>query len=119
MGENEIGETSERYTSQVHRIVDEAEQCARTLRGAEGDALGLADRPNNRGVLHTCTAWVEQDRRRLEQLGLPADCLAPRVDWAEERAQYHAVTRLMEAKFTQLMKLKQVLYSRQTVTKKR
>jgi len=116
--ENEIAESSERYTAQVHRIVDEAEQCARTLRAAETDA-GLGDRSSDRGVLRTCSAWCEQERRRLELLGLPTDCLAPRVDWAEERAQYHAITRQMEAKFTQLMKLKRVLQARQQVLKKR
>merc|ERR1719199_658480 len=116
--ENEIGETSEKYTAQVHRIVDEAEQCSRTLRGADADP-SFGDRLNDRGVLRTCTAWSEQERRRLEQLGLPPDSLAPRVDWAEERAQHHAVTRTMEAKFAQLMKLKRVLQARQHAVKKR
>merc|ERR1712070_564256 len=116
--ENEIGETSEKYTAQVHRIVDEAEQCARTVRSAETDAI-MVDRANDKGVSRTCAAWCEQERRRLEQLGLPPDCLAPRMDWAEERAQYHAVTRQMEAKFTQLMKLKRVLQARQHAIKQK
>jgi hypothetical protein len=115
--ENEIGDASEQYSMQVHRFVDEIEQCAQTMRRAEGEAV-IGDRPQERGVMRTCLVWVEQERQRLEKLGLPPDSLAPRVDWAEERTQYHAVTRTMEMKFAQLMKLKRVLQMRQNMKRR-
>jgi hypothetical protein len=115
--EHEIGDTSEQFSKQVHRIVDEVEQCAQVVRRAGTESV-LGDQMHNQVVLQTCLAWVDQERRRLDKLGLPFDSLAPRVDWAEERTQYHAATRAMEMKFAQLMKLKRVMQNRQTVKKR-
>lgn len=117
--ENEISDASQEYTHQVQRLVDEAEQSAQLVHGSEHKMLSAGERPNDRQVLNTCLAWVDMERRRLEHQGLPPDSLAPRVDWAEERAQYHAVTRAMEAKFAQLAKLKRLLQARQHSMRKR
>mmetsp|Transcript_92154 Transcript_92154/g.160081 ORF Transcript_92154/g.160081 Transcript_92154/m.160081 type:complete len:548 (-) Transcript_92154:125-1768(-) len=117
--ENEISEASQQYTLQVQRLVDEAEQSAQALRTSDQHPPLAGDRPNDRQVLHTCLAWVDLEHQRLERQGLPPDSLAPRVDWAEERAQYHAVTRAMESKFAQLAKLKRLLQARQHPMRKR
>lgn len=114
--ENEIGETSEQYTAQVHRIVDEAEHCAQVLRHCADIEVALGERPERRGVLQACIAWAGEERSRLEKL--PSNALLPRIDWSEERAQYHAVTRGMESKFAQLVKLKRVLHVRQQGSRK-
>merc|ERR1719265_1110936 len=111
--ENEIGETSQEYSLQVQRLVDEAEQSAQALRGSEPSPLLAGERPNDRQVMNTCMAWVDLEHQRLERQGLPPDSLAPRLDWEQERSQYHAVTRAMEAKFAQLAKLKRLLQARQ------
>lgn len=117
--ENEISEASQQYTLQVQRLVEEAEQSAQALLAGEQHQPMAGERPNDRQVLNTCLAWVDLEHQRLEREGLPPDSLAPRVDWAEERAQYHAVTRAMESKFAQLAKLKRLLQARQHQRRRR
>lgn len=102
--EAEISDASQEFSAQVQRIIAEAELASRTIgllrrEHGEGDA----------GVQSACAAWLEQERRRRDKLGLPKNCPVPCIDWAEERAQYHMTTRSMETKFAQLHKLKRLL----------
>ncbi|CAE7653747.1 Nsun2 [Symbiodinium microadriaticum] len=96
--EAEIAQASQAFSAQVQRVLAEAEQSARAIGSA---APGQS--------LRACGLWVEQEKRRKEKQGLPSDRAVPSVDWAEERAQYLATTRAMEAKFAQLTKLRRLL----------
>jgi hypothetical protein len=125
--EGEISVASQEYSMQVQRLVMEAERCARILGVHHGsdlalasaagastsEAVALAAGPRERGVLRTCLDWIEEERRMREKLSVTKDRLMPAIDWIDERAQYHAVTRAMETKFNQLAKLKRALQLRQ------
>ena len=97
--EMEIAQASKAFTAQVQRVLAEAEQSAR--------AVSAVHQPGQQQ--RACGAWVEQEKRRKEKQGLPADRAVPSVDWQEERAQYLNTTRSMERKFAQLIKLRRLL----------
>mmetsp|Transcript_28039 Transcript_28039/g.50625 ORF Transcript_28039/g.50625 Transcript_28039/m.50625 type:complete len:520 (+) Transcript_28039:64-1623(+) len=110
--EVEIAQASKAFSAQVQRVLAEAEQSARAVNAA-------SQQDAEQQQLRACAAWVEQERRRREKQGLPADRAMPSVDWAEERSQYQATTRSMETKFAQLAKLRRLLQARYNVAKKR
>jgi len=110
--EVEIAQASKAFSAQVQRVLAEAEQSARAVSAAP-------QQPAEQQQLRACAAWVEQERRRREKQGLPADRAVPAVDWAEERSRYQATTRNMETKFAQLAKLRGLLQARYNVAKKR
>jgi len=110
--ELEIAQASKAFSAQVQRVLAEAEQSARAVSTAP-------QQPAEQQQLRACAAWVEQERRRREKQGLPADRAVPSVDWAEERSQYQATTRNMETKFAQLAKLRGLLQARYNVAKKK
>eukprot|EP00913_Durusdinium_trenchii_P012817 g12035.t1 len=97
--EGEIAQASQALTAQVQRVMAEAEQSAR--------AVSAAQQPGQQ--MRACGAW---EKRRKEKQGLPADRAVPSVDWSEERAQYLSMTRAMETKFAQLIKLRRLLQER-------
>lgn len=100
--ESEIAQASQAFSAQVQRVLAEAEQSAR--------AVSTVHQPGQQ--MRACGAWVEQEKRRKEKQGLPADRAVPSVDWGEERAQYLTTTRAMETKFGQLIKLRRLLQAR-------
>ncbi|CAE7232901.1 Nsun2 [Symbiodinium natans] len=106
--EAEIAQASQAFTAQVQRVLAEAEQSARAIGAA---APGQS--------LRACGLWVEQEKRRKEKQGLPSDRAMPSVDWAEERAQYLATTRAMEAKFAQLTKLRRLLQAKYNAARRK
>lgn len=106
--EAEIAQASQAFSAQVQRVLAEAEQSARAIGSA---APGQS--------LRACGLWVEQEKRRKEKQGLPSDRAVPSVDWAEERAQYLATTRAMEAKFAQLTKLRRLLQAKYTAARRK
>mmetsp|Transcript_5500 Transcript_5500/g.10348 ORF Transcript_5500/g.10348 Transcript_5500/m.10348 type:complete len:555 (+) Transcript_5500:99-1763(+) len=110
--ESEIASASQAFSSQVSRVVAEAEQSARAM-GAS------SPQPQHQQQLRTCAAWLEQERRRRERQGLPPDHAVPAVDWNEERAQYQVFTRSMETKFAQLAKLRRLLQARYNAASKK
>eukprot|EP00933_Yihiella_yeosuensis_P015971 TRINITY_DN13790_c0_g1_i2.p1 TRINITY_DN13790_c0_g1~~TRINITY_DN13790_c0_g1_i2.p1 ORF type:complete len:512 (+),score=92.89 TRINITY_DN13790_c0_g1_i2:160-1695(+) len=111
--ESEIASASQQLSAQVQRVVAEAEQSARAAGAAQAQPQPAQQ------MLRACAAWVEQERRRREKQGLPADRPVPSVDWSEERSQYQAATRVMETKFAQLAKLKRLLTARHSAARKK
>jgi len=107
--EGEIAQASQAFSAQVQRVLAEAEQSAR--------AVSTVHQPGQQ--MRACGAWVEQEKRRKEKQGLPADRAVPSVDWAEERAQYLSTTRAMETKFAQLIKLRRLLQAKFNAARKK
>ncbi|CAK9064967.1 unnamed protein product [Durusdinium trenchii] len=107
--EGEIAQASQALTAQVQRVMAEAEQSAR--------AVSAAQQPGQQ--MRACGAWVDQEKRRKEKQGLPADRAVPSVDWSEERAQYLSMTRAMETKFAQLIKLRRLLQAKFNAARKK
>eukprot|EP00927_Polykrikos_kofoidii_P037749 TRINITY_DN3196_c0_g1_i1.p1 TRINITY_DN3196_c0_g1~~TRINITY_DN3196_c0_g1_i1.p1 ORF type:complete len:664 (+),score=129.21 TRINITY_DN3196_c0_g1_i1:79-2070(+) len=117
--ERELEAISREYGHQVQRVSDEADKSARILglrRGGGCSGIGATDEtvPAN-GVIGACLAWIAEDRRRRNILGIPRDSLASVVDWGEEWTKYQAVTRSMEAQFEELAKLKRIIRARPSV----
>lgn len=102
--EREVSEASHEYSLMVQRIVGELERSVRVV-----GVFGV--RPTDRDALEVCNSWVESERKRRARSG--DDEWNSRIDWVEERSQFHAATRVMEVKFAQLAKLKRVLVARQ------
>eukprot|EP00931_Biecheleriopsis_adriatica_P093638 TRINITY_DN67367_c0_g1_i1.p1 TRINITY_DN67367_c0_g1~~TRINITY_DN67367_c0_g1_i1.p1 ORF type:complete len:539 (+),score=113.27 TRINITY_DN67367_c0_g1_i1:50-1618(+) len=109
--EDEIAQASQAFSSQVQRVLAEAEQSARAINSS-------AQQPPQQ-QLRACATWVEQERRRKEKQGLPPDRAVPSVDWNEERAHYQSTTRAMETKFAQLSKLRRLLQARYNAARKK
>lgn len=107
--EGEIAQASQAFSAQVQRVLAEAEQSAR--------AVSTVHQPGQQ--MRACGAWVEQEKRRKEKQGLPADRAVPSVDWGEERAQYLTTTRAMETKFAQLIKLRRLLQAKFNAARKK
>lgn len=115
--EGEISTASQDFSAQVQRIVAEAEQAAHAVGVPRGrESLSLE---GEHSIFRACAAWVDQERKRRETLGLPQGIPLPCIDWGEERTQYHATTRSMETKFAQLGKLKRLFEARVSVTKRK
>lgn len=107
--EREVSEASHEYSLMVQRIVGELERSTRVV-----GVFGV--RPSDRDALEVCNSWVDSERKRRARSG--EDEWNSRIDWVEERSQYHATTRVMEVKFAQLAKLKRVLVARQSTISK-
>jgi ElaB/YqjD/DUF883 family membrane-anchored ribosome-binding protein len=107
--EREVSEASHEYSLMVQRIVSELERSVRVV-----GVFGV--RPTDRDAVEVCNSWVESERKRRSRAG--EEDWNSRIDWVEERAQFHAATRVMEVKFAQLAKLKRVLVARQSAISK-
>lgn len=121
--EGEIADASRELTSQVQRVVREAEAAAQGLLPARGGESRPVVAPGASGdlgqALRVCTRWIEQEQRRRSKQGLERHDLAPRLCWDEERLRYQEVSRVMESKFAQLAKLQRVLATRQGAVARR
>jgi len=89
--EKEVADAALRYTAIIQATSDSAQQAMRIV-GMCGSS------PTENEVSHLCDMWMDQDREHSQGL-----------EWGEQRARFKEITRTMESKFAQLVKLKRVL----------
>eukprot|EP00928_Gymnodinium_smaydae_P042804 TRINITY_DN28794_c0_g1_i1.p1 TRINITY_DN28794_c0_g1~~TRINITY_DN28794_c0_g1_i1.p1 ORF type:complete len:580 (+),score=113.85 TRINITY_DN28794_c0_g1_i1:73-1740(+) len=113
--EAEIGQSSAELSRIVELVSGEAERCRRFVDVRVGLSNGGDHGHDNLGdqaVLRTCADWCSEERRLRELRGGPSDSHVARVDWNEAKHEVQSITRSMENKFNQLLKVRRALQAR-------
>jgi chemotaxis regulatin CheY-phosphate phosphatase CheZ len=92
--EKEVADAALRYTAVIQATSDAAQRAMRIV-GMCGSS------PTEQEISNLCEMWMDQENKETGDGGA--------IEWGEQRARFKDITRTMENKFAQLVKLKRVL----------
>jgi len=88
-----VADAALRYTAVIQATSDAAQRAMRIV-GMCGSS------PTEQEISNLCDMWMDQEKEAGEGGAL---------EWGDQRARFKEITRTMETKFAQLVKLKRVL----------